>query len=101
MALMDADVRTSVDVEILSGRMSKVVMWNDDTTSMDAVVAILLKVFEKDELEAIALMLAVHHQGKGVVEECPKKIARVHRIEAMRMARDLGYPDFKITVEEK
>lgn len=101
MPMQDTDIRSDVSVELRTGKMSRIIMWNDDTTPMDAVVLILLKVFQKDYMEAVALMLSVHVQGKGVVEECPYKLARAKRIEAMRMARDLGYPDFKITVEEK
>lgn len=100
MTCDETSVLTSVDIQVDASRMSKVIMWNDDTTSMDAVVLILQKVFQKAEAEAVFLMLFVHTEGKAVVEECPRKLARAHRIEAMRLARQLGYPDFKITVEE-
>ena len=92
------DVSTQVDVK--TGRMCKVILKNDDTTEMTAVVIILLQVFQKNELEAVGLMLQAHKQGKALIAIMPKKLARAKRVEAMRLANQLGYPDFTIDIEE-
>lgn len=92
------DVRATVDIQ--SGRMCKVILKNDNTTEMTVVVVILLQVFQKNELEAIGLMLTAHNQGKALIDVMPKKLARAKRVEAMRMAREAGYPDFTIDIEE-
>ena len=45
----------------------KVTIYNDDFTSMEFVVKILMEVFFKNQAEAEALMLQVHHSDKAVV----------------------------------
>jgi ATP-dependent Clp protease adaptor protein ClpS len=61
----------------------KVLLHNDDYTSMEFVVAILEQIFQKNHEEAIRIMLNVHEQGIGVAgiytkEICETKIALVH-----------------------
>ena len=48
-------------------RRYKVIIYNDDFTTMEFVVMILKQVFLKSEEEAEALMLQVHHSDKAVV----------------------------------
>lgn len=92
---------TRVDDSVKDDGMWNVVMHNDDTTSMDAVVIILIAVFKKDHRDAIELMLTVHLHGKAVIDTLPKKLAKARQAEAMNLAKQLGYPEFTITVEEK
>src|SRR6056300_976697 len=53
----------------------KVVLVNDDYTPMDFVVHILQRVFYKTTEEATAIMLKVHHEGKGICGVYPKEVA--------------------------
>lgn len=100
--MSDGDILTvsRVDDLIKSDGMWNVVMHNDDTTSMDAVVIILVTVFQKDAKDAVELMLTVHLHGKAVIDTLPKKLAKARQSEAMKLAKNLGYPEFTITVEE-
>lgn len=83
-----------------TGRMFKVVMHNDDTTPMEVVIIILLSVFDKCYDDAVQLMLSAHLTGGTVVGIYPKKLATFKKEKAIRMAREAGYSDFSITLEE-
>ena len=70
----------------------KVVLYNDDYTPMEFVVALLQHVFSKPPAEATQLMLQIHHHGAGiagvyVLEVAETKVATVHR-----MAEERGHP---------
>jgi ATP-dependent Clp protease adaptor protein ClpS len=63
----------------------KVLLHNDDYTSMEFVVSILEKIFNKSTIEATRIMLNVHNEGIGVAgiytrEICETKIAVVHEL---------------------
>lgn len=76
-----------------------VVMHNDDFTPMDFVVKILMEIFNKQEQEAVSLMMQVHKGNKAIVGTYSYDIARSKSERAMAMAREEGYP-FRVTVEE-
>jgi ATP-dependent Clp protease adaptor protein ClpS len=65
--------------------MYKVLLHNDDYTSMDFVVMILEVVFHKDQLEAARIMMNVHREGTGVAgiftrDVAETKVAVVHEL---------------------
>ncbi|MBR6490133.1 MAG: ATP-dependent Clp protease adaptor ClpS [Muribaculaceae bacterium] len=76
----------------------KVIIHNDDFTTMEFVVKILVEVFYKPESEATAIMLAVHEQGKGVVGLYSYDMAVSMARKATAMAKAEGFP-LRITVE--
>src|SRR5579862_5655218 len=45
----------------------RVIFLNDNVTTMDFVVYVLITLFKKDRTTAVSLMLEVHHQGSAVV----------------------------------
>lgn len=64
-------------------RMFRVLIHNDDYTPMDFVVRLLETVFHRNQSEATAVMLHVHHHGQGVAgvythEIAETKVAQVH-----------------------
>ncbi|BCN29935.1 ATP-dependent Clp protease adaptor ClpS [Anaeromicropila herbilytica] len=77
----------------------KVVMYNDDFTTMEFVVDILVRIFHKNIKEATDIMLDVHKKGYGIAGIYPFDIAKTKVTHAMREARNQGFP-FKMTVEE-
>ena len=80
-------------------KLYKVNMHNDDFTTMEFVVEILVSIFHKDQLTAEALMMDVHKKGLAVIDRFPCDIAVSKTNKAMALAREKGYP-FKMTVEE-
>jgi len=79
-------------------RRYKVIIYNDDFTTMEFVVMILTTVFLKSQPEAEALMLQVHHSSKAVVGIYTYDIALSKVQKATRMAHDAGYP-LRLTCE--
>ena len=86
-------------VKIRKPKNYKVVMYNDDYTTMEFVINILVNVFNKKLLEAEKVMLDVHEKGKGVAGIYSYDIAITKVSTAMSMAKQEGFP-FKLTVEE-
>lgn len=80
-------------------RTYKVIMYNDDFTTMEFVVAILNIIFNKDFEEANKIMMEIHKTGKGIAGVYPYDIAVSKANKAMLMAKEEGFP-FKLTVEE-
>lgn len=77
----------------------KVIMYNDDYTTMEFVINILVSVFNKKLIDAEKIMLDVHEKGKGVAGIYSYDIAMTKVSTAMSMAKENGFP-FKLTVEE-
>ena len=98
MAKQQSDVRERTRLSHDLPRMYRVIMHNDDFTTMEFVVDVLRKVFFKPEEEANQLMLKVHKEGKAIVGLYTLDIAVSKSQKAMRMARDQGFP-FKLTWE--
>ncbi len=64
-------------------QLYKVLLHNDDYTTMEFVVTVLRKIFHKSEAEALHTMLTVHHKGVGVAgiytrETSETKVNQVH-----------------------
>jgi ATP-dependent Clp protease adaptor protein ClpS len=70
----------------------KVILYNDDYTPMEFVVAVLEQIFGKGPAQATQIMLQIHKTGLGVagvyvLEVAETKVATVHR-----SAEEHGYP---------
>ncbi len=79
-------------------RRYKVIIYNDDFTSMDFVVMILREVFFLDATEAHNLMLTVHKSQKAVAGIYTYDIALSKANKATKMARENGFP-LRLSVE--
>ena len=92
MAKEQSSVKEKQRTGLKEPRRYKVTIYNDDFTTMEFVVKVLVNVFFKSESEAEALMLKVHHTDKAVVGIYSYDIAvsKVHR--ATQMAREANYP---------
>ncbi|MDO4641534.1 MAG: ATP-dependent Clp protease adapter ClpS [Neisseria sp.] len=76
-----------------------VYLLNDDYTSMDFVVAVLREVFALPHERAMAVMLLVHHEGKGLCGVYTRDIAYTKQHQVMERAKQEGFP-LKCSVEE-
>ena len=86
-------------VKIEKPKQYKVIMYNDDFTTMEFVINILVNVFNKNPIEAEKIMLDVHEKGRGIAGIYSHDIAITKVYTAMSMAKEQGFP-FKLTVEE-
>jgi ATP-dependent Clp protease adaptor protein ClpS len=70
----------------------KVLLHNDDYTSMEFVVLLLEKVFNKSTPEATRIMLSVHQQGIGIAGVYHKEIAETKVAIVHELAQKNEYP---------
>lgn len=77
----------------------KVFLLNDDYTSMDFVVDILMTIFRKTYTEANAIMLEVHQKGLGLCGVYLYEIAETKVNQVANLARESGFP-LKAIMEE-
>jgi ATP-dependent Clp protease adaptor protein ClpS len=81
-------------------KLFKVLLHNDDFTTMDFVVFVLQYVFNRTDAEAIVIMLKVHNEGMGIAGTYPYEIAEMKANKAMNLAKAREYP-LLCTVEEE
>ena len=70
----------------------KVLLLNDDYTTMDFVIEILENVFNKAPAEAYRIMMAVHTQGQGLCGVYPFEVAETKVATVVDLARNNGFP---------
>lgn len=78
----------------------KVLLHNDDFTTMEFVVFILTNVFHKAEAEAVRIMLDVHQQGIGVAGVYTYEIAEAKVNKVAQMAQANEFP-LLCTIEQE
>ena len=98
MAKKQSQVKERQKTNIKEPRRYKVIIHNDDFTTMDFVVKVLMEVFFLSEENAQALMLQVHHSNKAVAGVYTYDIAVSKAQKAVNMARENGFP-LRLTVE--
>lgn len=86
----ESDVKTRHGVKEPS--MYKVLLHNDDYTTMEFVVDVLIQVFRKSLEEATSIMLNVHKLGIGVCGVYTLEVAETKVETVLRMAREQGHP---------
>lgn len=79
--------------------MFNVVFHNDDYTTSEFVVAVLVQVFRKSLDEAVAITKNVHQKGKGIAGLYTREIAETRKTLTMDAARHNGFP-LQLTIEE-
>jgi ATP-dependent Clp protease adaptor protein ClpS len=77
----------------------KVLLHNDDFTTMEFVVYVLQTVFQRSESDAIHIMLSVHHAGIGVAGIYTYEVAEMKAEKVKSLAEANEYP-LLCTVEE-
>ncbi len=70
----------------------KVILLNDDYTTMDFVIQILEAVFQRSPAEAYKIMMHVHLNGRGIAGVYPWEIAETKVDTVTTMAREAGFP---------
>lgn len=78
----------------------KVLMHNDDYTSMEFVVEVLTTIFRKSEAQAVQLMHKIHTEGYAVCGVYTMEIAETKVAQTIELARENGFP-LRCTMEEE
>lgn len=97
---MATDLELDNIIKIKYPNKYKVYILNDDYTSMDFVVDILMTVFHKSYEEAENVMLEVHKKEKGLCGVYTYEIAETKIMQVIKKAKDSGFP-LKATMEEE
>lgn len=90
----------SDEIKIKHPKKYKVYILNDDYTSMDFVVEILMTIFHKTNTQAESIMLEVHKKDRGLCGIYTHEIAETKVMQVMQRAQSHGYP-LKATMEEE
>ena len=94
------DHATQIDLELTYPKKYKVYLLNDDYTTMDFVVDILMTVFHKSYEEAQNIMLEVHKKDRGLCGVYTYEIAETKVMQVISKAKENGFP-LKATLEEE
>lgn len=92
----DADgnlgVATEQESQVKKPELYKVLLHNDDYTTMEFVIMVLKSVFHHADAEAIDIMMRVHHNGVGVAGVFTYEIAETKVAKVTRLAREYEFP---------
>ncbi len=98
MPQQQSNTRARTRIHVDEPRRFRVILHNDDFTTMDFVVMVLKTIFFKSDAEAENLMLQVHQKGQAVAGIYSKDIAMSKVQKATQMARNQGFP-LRLTIE--
>ena len=96
----DGAVQTQSKPKLKKPPLYKVLLHNDNYTTMEFVVLVLMHIFNHSEPEAIRVMLRVHNQGVGVAGVYTYEIAETKIAKVTSLAREYQYP-LLCTMEEE
>lgn len=88
----EESVSTQERIETKEPPLYTVILHNDDYTSMEFVVAILEKIFNKSNSDATQIMLNVHHEGEGVAGIYTKEIGETKISTVGELAKKNSFP---------
>jgi ATP-dependent Clp protease adaptor protein ClpS len=96
----DNAVKERVQTRKQEPKRFKVILLNDDYTTMEFVVRVLETVFQKSPAEAFRIMMQVHVQGTGLAGVYPWEVAETKVETVTSMARHAEFP-LRATIEEE
>lgn len=85
-------VKEEIKYKIKKPKLYQVLMHNDDYTTMEFVVEILVAIFNKQPAEATRIMLDVHKGGIGIAGVYSYDIATTKVVQAESLAEEKGFP---------
>lgn len=102
-----SDTKTSTGVAVIERvamappRRWQVWLFNDDATTMEFVVLVLMQIFHRSFEDAQEIMMHIHSNGKGIAGVYSHEIASQKRDETIAVARSSGFPlKVEITPED-
>ena len=86
-------------LELQEPQMFKVLLHNDDYTSMDFVVEVLIGIFHKTHVQAEQIMLQIHEKDKAICGVYSFEIAQTKAQQVKQKAKQNEFP-LLATIEE-
>ena len=83
---------TDTHLEIKEPKLYKVLLLNDDYSSMEFVIKVLMQVFHHSFEKATEIMLSVYEQGKGLCGVYAYEIAETKVAQVRKMAKEEKFP---------
>ncbi|MBV5279666.1 MAG: ATP-dependent Clp protease adaptor ClpS [Campylobacteraceae bacterium] len=96
----DFENETIEEVEVKSPKLYKVLLLNDDYSSMDFVIKVLMGIFHHSFEKATDIMLSVHEKGSGLCGIYDYEIAETKVAHVRKMAKNEKFPLRAIMEEE-
>ncbi len=96
----EEEVKEELEESLFEAKRYKVVLLNDDFTSMDFVVEVLMELFEHSVDSAINIMLQIHRAGRGIGGFYTYEVAETKISQVEKRARENEYP-LKAIMEEE
>jgi len=90
----------SEDIELKKPKMYKVMLLNDDYTSMEFVVTTLMNIFHKSEEDAYAITMSIHNNGSGLCGVYTHEIAETKVAQVLNSAKKSKFPLRAVMEEE-
>jgi len=88
------------EIELQEPKKYKVLLLNDDYSTMEFVVEVLIRIFRKSQNEAAQITMQIHEQGKAVCGIYTHEIASTKVAQVKANARKAQYP-LKAIMEEE
>lgn len=85
---------------VASPKMYKVLLLNDDFTSMEFVVDVLTIIFHRTQNDAHTIMLKIHKEGSGLCGVYTYEIAETKVAQVLRLAKNNKFPLRAVMEEE-
>ena len=96
----EIEIELEDDLDLQEPKKYKVFLLNDDFSTMDFVIDVLVRVFRKSVDEASVIMLNIHNNGKDLCGTYTYEIASTKVAQVKSMAREKGFP-LKAIMEEE
>ena len=96
----EIEIELEDEIDLQEPKKYKVFLLNDDFSTMDFVIDVLVRVFRKSVDEASIIMLNIHNKGKELCGTYTYEIATTKVAQVKSMAREKGFP-LKAIMEEE
>lgn len=94
------EIELEDEIDLQEPKKYKVFLLNDDFSTMDFVIDVLVRVFRKSVEEASTIMMNIHNKGKELCGTYTYEIATTKVAQVKSMAREQGFP-LKAIMEEE
>lgn len=88
----DTDIAVIEKIAMEPPKHWNVVLYNDNKTTMEFVVLVLMQIFHKSFEEAQDCMMTIHETGKGVAGTYSYEVASTKKEDTITVARANGFP---------